>query len=111
LGDHISQAGSLNDAKRLRFDFSHPKALEHAELVEIEQRVNALISRGITQVTKVMGIDDAKNSGAKAQFGEKYGDEVRVVSFDDASVFLLVFVVLKLLLVMRLMSTSASKEF
>jgi len=86
LGDHISQAGSLNDAKRLRFDFSHPKALEHAELVEIEQRVNALISRGITQVTKVMGIDDAKNSGAKAQFGEKYGDEVRVVSFDDASV-------------------------
>ena len=86
LGEHISQAGSLNDASRLRFDFSHPKALEHSELVEIEQRVNALISRGISQVTKVMGIDDAKNSGAKAQFGEKYGDEVRVVSFDDASV-------------------------
>ena len=86
LGDHISQAGSLNDANRLRFDFSHPKAVEHAQLVEIEQRVNSLISRAITQVTKVMGIDDAKNSGAKAQFGEKYGDEVRVVSFDDASV-------------------------
>jgi len=86
LGEHISQAGSLNDATRLRFDFSHPKALEHAELVEIEQRVNALISRAIPQTTKVMGIDDAKNSGAKAQFGEKYGDEVRVVSFDDASV-------------------------
>ena len=86
LGDHISQAGSLNDATRLRFDFSHPKALEHAELVEIEQRVNALISRGIAQVTKVMSIDDAKKSGAKAQFGEKYGDEVRVVAFDEASV-------------------------
>jgi alanyl-tRNA synthetase len=86
LGEHVSQAGSLNDAKRLRFDFSHPKALEHDELVEIEQRVNALISRAIPQSTKVMSIEDAKNSGAKAQFGEKYGDEVRVVSFDDASV-------------------------
>ena len=86
LGDHISQAGSLNDEKRLRFDFSHPKALEHSQLVEIEQRVNALISKGIKQVTKVMDIEDAKKSGAKAQFGEKYGDDVRVVSFDDASV-------------------------
>jgi len=86
LGDHISQAGSLNDEHRLRFDFSHPKAVEHSELAEIETRVNALISRAIPQVTKVMGIDDAKNSGAKAQFGEKYGDEVRVVSFDDSSV-------------------------
>jgi len=86
LGEHISQAGSLNDEKRLRFDFSHPKAVEHSELVEIEQRVNALIARAIPQKTKVMAIDDAKNSGAKAQFGEKYGDEVRVVSFDKASV-------------------------
>ena len=86
LGEHISQAGSLNDASRLRFDFSHPKALEHAELVEIEQRVNNLISRSIAQVTKVMSIDEAKNSGAKAQFGEKYGDEVRVVAFDKSSV-------------------------
>ena len=85
LGD-ISQAGSLNDEKRLRFDFSHPKALEHSELVEIEQRVNMLISRAIKQETKVMGIEDAKKSGAKAQFGEKYGDDVRVVSFDDASI-------------------------
>ena len=86
LGDHISQAGSLNDDKRLRFDFSHPKAVEHSELAEIEQRVNNLIARSITQVTKVMSIDDAKNSGAKAQFGEKYGDEVRVVAFDKSSV-------------------------
>jgi len=86
LGDHISQAGSLNDAHRLRFDFSHPKAVEHSELAEIEQRVNTLIARSIAQVTKVMSIDEAKNSGAKAQFGEKYGDEVRVVSFDKSSV-------------------------
>ncbi len=86
LGEHISQAGSLNDAHRLRFDFSHPKALEHAELVEIEQRVNALISRAIPQVTQVLSIEEAKKSGAKAQFGEKYGDEVRVVAFDTSSI-------------------------
>jgi alanyl-tRNA synthetase len=86
LGDHISQAGSLVEANRLRFDFSHPKALEHDELAEIEQRVNALVMRAIPQKTEVMAIEDAKKSGAKAQFGEKYGDEVRVVSFDGASV-------------------------
>ena len=86
LGDHISQAGSLNEANRLRFDFSHPKALEHSELAEIEQRVNAIIARGIDAKTEVMDIDSARESGAKAQFGEKYGDDVRVVSFEDASV-------------------------
>ncbi|MFT5835463.1 MAG: alanyl-tRNA synthetase [Sulfurimonas sp.] len=86
LGDHISQAGSLVEAKRLRFDFSHPKALTHAEIAEIETRVNNDVLKGISANTQVMGIQDAKNSGAKAQFGEKYGDEVRVVSFADASV-------------------------
>jgi len=86
LGEHISQAGSLVEAQRLRFDFSHPKALTHAELVEIETRVNDQIMRGIEGRTEVMSIDDAKKSGAKAQFGEKYGDEVRVVSFGDASI-------------------------
>jgi alanyl-tRNA synthetase len=86
LGDHISQAGSLVEASRLRFDFSHPKALTHAELVEIETRVNYEIMRGIVAKTDVMSIEDAKKSGAKAQFGEKYGDEVRVVSFGDASI-------------------------
>ncbi len=86
LGDHISQAGSLVENKRLRFDFSHPKALTHEELVEIETRVNLDVLRAIPAKTEVMGIEDAKNSGAKAQFGEKYGDEVRVVSFADASV-------------------------
>jgi alanyl-tRNA synthetase len=86
LGDHISQAGSLNEASRLRFDFSHPKAVSEAELVEIENRVNNEIMRAIPTTTQVMSIEDAKNSGAKAQFGEKYGDEVRVVSFADASI-------------------------
>ena len=86
LGEHISQAGSLVEAKRLRFDFSHPKALTQEELSEIEKRVNALVSRGITRKTEVLPIEEAKKSGAKSQFGEKYGDEVRVVSFDVASV-------------------------
>jgi alanyl-tRNA synthetase len=86
LGDHISQAGSLNEANRLRFDFSHPKAVSDAELSEIEERVNAIIARGIDAKTEVMDIESAKESGAKAQFGEKYGDDVRVVSFEDASV-------------------------
>ncbi len=86
LGEHISQAGSLNEATRLRFDFSHPKALTHTELAEVEQRVNAIIARGIDAKTEVMDIQSAKNSGAKAQFGEKYGDAVRVVSFEDASI-------------------------
>lgn len=86
LGDHISQAGSLNEANRLRFDFSHPKALSDSEIAEIEERVNAIIARGIDAKTEVMDIDSAKQSGAKAQFGEKYGDDVRVVSFEDASV-------------------------
>lgn len=86
LGDHISQAGSLVEAQRLRFDFSHPKALSDEELGEIEKRVNNEILRAIPARTEVMGIEDAKRSGAKAQFGEKYGDEVRVVSFGDASI-------------------------
>ncbi len=86
LGDHIAQAGSLNEASRLRFDFSHPKPISDAELSEIEQRVNYEIMRGITAKTEVLGIEDAKKSGAKSQFGEKYGDEVRVVSFGDASI-------------------------
>ncbi|PHR58496.1 MAG: alanine--tRNA ligase [Arcobacter sp.] len=85
LGDHISQAGSSNDARRLRFDFSHPKAMSTAEIAEVEEQVNYEILRGIAGLTKEMSIDEAKTSGAKAQFGEKYGDKVRVVSFGDAS--------------------------
>ena len=86
LGEHISQAGSLVEADRLRFDFSHPKALTHDELAEIETRVNELILRAIPQETRIMDIEEAKKSGAKAQFGEKYGQKVRVVGFGEASV-------------------------
>ena len=86
LGDHIAQAGSLNDDTRLRFDFSHPKAVTTEELEQVEAWVNDKIARAIPRETKVMSVDEAKASGAMALFGEKYGDEVRVVRFDDASV-------------------------
>jgi len=86
LGDHIAQAGSLNDAHRLRFDFSHPKALTSDELERVEAWVNEKILNSIPAKTEVMGIEEAKKSGAMALFGEKYGDEVRVVSIGDASV-------------------------
>jgi len=86
LGEHISQAGSLVEATRLRFDFSHPKAVSEAQLSEIEERVNVEIMRAIEAKTEVLPIEEAKKSGAKSQFGEKYGDEVRVVKFADASV-------------------------
>ncbi len=86
LGDHITQAGSLNDDKRLRFDFSHPKALTSEELAKVEAWVNDKISRAIPRKTEIMSIDKAKEAGAMALFGEKYGDEVRVVSMGDASV-------------------------
>ncbi|MGE4510328.1 MAG: alanine--tRNA ligase [Sulfurimonadaceae bacterium] len=86
LGDHISQAGSLVEVNRLRFDFSHPKAVSAEELAEIERRVNLEVLRAIPADTRVMSIDEARKSGAKAQFGEKYGDEVRVVRFADASI-------------------------
>ena len=85
LGDHISQAGSLNDDKRLRFDFSHPQAMTAKEVATVEAWVNDKIARAIPAKTQVMSIDEAKNSGAMALFGEKYGDEVRVVSMGDAS--------------------------
>ena len=84
LGEHISQAGSLNDDKRLRFDFSHPKAMSSEELAAVESWVNDKIAKALPQSTKVMSIDEAKESGAIALFGEKYGDEVRVVSMADS---------------------------
>ena len=86
LGDHIAQAGSLNDDKRLRFDFSHPQAMTAEEIAKVEAWVNDKISRAIPGKTEVMSIDEAKNSGAMALFGEKYGDEVRVVSFAGDSI-------------------------
>ena len=86
LGDHIAQAGSLNDDKRLRFDFSHPQAMTAEEIAKVEAWVNDKISRAIPGKTEVMSIEEAKNSGAMALFGEKYGDEVRVVSFAGDSI-------------------------
>ncbi len=79
LGEHIAQAGSLNDDKRLRFDFSHPKAMTNEEIAKVEAWVNDKIASAIPRETKIMGIDEAKESGAMALFGEKYGDKVRVV--------------------------------
>ncbi len=85
LGEHIAQAGSYNDDKRLRFDFTHPQALTKKELEKVEDWVNDKVLRALSVETKVMPIDEAKESGAVALFGEKYGDRVRVVSIDDAS--------------------------
>ena len=86
LGDSVSQAGSLNDSSRLRFDFTYPKAMTTAQIDEVEDLVNTMISRGITGNIEELPIDQAKNKGAIAMFGEKYGDMVRVVSFSDVSV-------------------------
>ncbi|CAA6816876.1 MAG: Alanyl-tRNA synthetase (EC [uncultured Sulfurovum sp.] len=86
LGDHIAQAGSLNDDKRLRFDFSHPQAMTTEELVQVEAWVNDKILGNATRVTRSMTVDDAKEAGAMALFGEKYGNEVRVVNFGEASI-------------------------
>jgi len=86
LGDHVAQAGSYNDDRRLRFDFSHPKALTREELDKVEAWVNERILRAIARETKVMAPEDAIKEGAVALFGEKYGDEVRVVRFAEESV-------------------------
>ncbi|MES2906489.1 MAG: alanine--tRNA ligase [Pseudomonadota bacterium] len=80
LGDHVAQKGSLVAPDRLRFDFSHPKAVEHEQLAHIEAQANRMIRNNSAVVTRVMPVDEAKASGARALFGEKYGDEVRVVS-------------------------------
>ena len=86
LGDTVSQAGSLNDSSRLRFDFTYPKAMTTAQIDEVEDLVNTMISRGISGNVEELPIEQAKNKGAIAMFGEKYGDMVRVVSFSDVSV-------------------------
>ncbi|WP_456479086.1 alanine--tRNA ligase, partial [Nautilia sp.] len=86
LGEHVTQAGSLVEANRLRFDFTHPKALSKEELDSIEEMVNRVIAKSIPAEVKEMSIDEAKKMGAMALFGEKYGDVVRVVKFGDFSV-------------------------
>ena len=80
LGDHVAQRGSLNAEDRLRFDFSHAKAMSADELATIEAEVNTYIRQNTPVETRIMTPDDARALGAQALFGEKYGDEVRVVS-------------------------------
>lgn len=86
LGDHVAQAGSLVDEDRLRFDFSHFKAIDRKMLNRVEQRVNGLIRANIAVSKEEMDKDTALDRGAKAFFGEKYGERVRVVSMGDFSV-------------------------
>ncbi len=83
LGDHVAQKGSLVAPDRLRFDFSHPKPIETNELAKIEDISNAVILQDSRVETRLMDVDSAIESGARALFGEKYGDEVRVVSMGD----------------------------
>ena len=80
LGDHVAQRGSLNAPDRLRFDFSHSAGLTPAELARVEGEVNAFIRQDAPVETRIMAPDEARALGAQALFGEKYGDEVRVVS-------------------------------
>ncbi len=85
LGEHVAQRGSLNAPDRLRFDFSHNKALSLYELSKVEAEVNTYIRQNTAVETRIMTPDDARAIGAQALFGEKYGDEVRVVSMGQAA--------------------------
>jgi alanyl-tRNA synthetase len=84
LGDHVTQKGSMVGAERLRFDFSHPKALTDEDIAAIEAEVNAEIRANEAVSTRLMTPDDAIAAGAMALFGEKYGDEVRVLAMGRA---------------------------
>jgi len=85
LGEHVTQKGSLVEAARLRFDFSHFEAVSMKSIRQVEHLVNQQIRRNLPVVTKVMNLDEAKQAGAMALFGEKYDDDVRVVSMGDFS--------------------------
>ncbi len=85
LGAHISQKGSEVAADKLRFDISHPKALTPEEIAQVEAEVNAVIWQNAEAATRIMPTDKAIEAGATAMFGEKYGDEVRVVSMGNES--------------------------
>jgi alanyl-tRNA synthetase len=85
LGTHVTQKGSLVDPDKLRFDFSHPKPLSKEEFSAVEDLANAVVLQDSPVVTRLMAVDDAIASGAMALFGEKYGDEVRVVSMGSAT--------------------------
>jgi len=84
LGEHVAQRGSLNAPDRLRFDFSHGHALTLEDLAEVEAEVNRFVRQNSPVETRIMTPDDARAIGAQALFGEKYGDEVRVVSMGQA---------------------------
>ena len=83
LGEHVAQKGSLVSPDRLRFDFVHQKPMSLDEVKQVEALANALVLQNSAVETRLMALDDAKASGAMALFGEKYGDEVRVVSMGD----------------------------
>jgi alanyl-tRNA synthetase len=87
LGPHVQQKGSLVDADKTRFDFAHDKAMSEDEMRRIESRVNAEILQNTPTQAQVMGIEDAKRSGAMMLFGEKYGDEVRVLDIGSSREF------------------------
>ena len=85
LGSHVEQAGSYNDASRLRFDFTHFSAMTPDEIEKVESIVNEQVAANLPVVTEVMSLDEAKKTGAMALFGEKYGEKVRVVKMGDFS--------------------------
>ncbi len=85
LGDHVAQKGSLVSPDRLRFDISHPKPISAAELEQVEDIANDVVLQNSAVTTRLMAQDDAIASGARALFGEKYGDEVRVVAMGEGS--------------------------
>jgi alanyl-tRNA synthetase len=85
LGDHIAQRGSLVAPDRLRFDFVHPKPITAEELARVEDIANEVVLENDEVTTRIMAVDDAREAGARALFGEKYGDEVRVVSMGKQS--------------------------
>ena len=83
LGNHVVQKGSLVEPDRFRFDFAHPKSLSDSELEQVEQIANQVVMQNDTVSTRLMSVDEAIEQGAMALFGEKYGDEVRVVSMGE----------------------------
>jgi alanyl-tRNA synthetase len=85
LGDHVAQKGSLVAPDRLRFDFSHPKPMTAEEIERVEDLANDYVLQNSPVTTRLMALDDARSSGARALFGEKYGDEVRVVAMGEGS--------------------------
>ncbi len=85
LGDHVAQKGSLVAPDRLRFDFSHPKPMTAEEMAKVEDLANDYVLQNSPVTTRLMALDDARASGARALFGEKYGDEVRVVAMGEGS--------------------------